>query len=333
MKKVAAAHTIRSLHTGKNAAAAARKKTKALIIAFVCAITLRVVSEYAPGVLWDWHWGWTLYSIGWKDAIYVENWNFVSQDQGRTSNSTNKMKQVFEFTPAFIGAGMLTGINASYSFYGGAVLAWGIIGPALVTTGKAFGQAYYPEYPEYINFMNMVLEDPVNAPSPRYWLVWPGTMLLLCGSFAEIGANYKTLWAYLQLAINPITRRFGKGGDAKIHDEDLIEDPAPPEEQVPWWMWSGGILFAIFLSCLVLGIQYKQNVGLTILAIVLAFLFSFIGAESAGRTNVIPVTTIGNASQLIIGGATKGHYAIKQTQLLNTMGVSIHQSFRDSTFF
>ena len=52
---VAVAHTIRSLHTGKNAEANAKKKTKALAIAFATAITLRVTSEYAPGILWDWH--------------------------------------------------------------------------------------------------------------------------------------------------------------------------------------------------------------------------------------------------------------------------------------
>lgn len=93
--------------------------------------------------------------MGWSDAIYVENWNWV-----------------WEFTPAFIGAGMLTGINASYSFFGGTFLAWVVIGPALVTTGEAFGVAVSAEYPGYMNYMNMVLDDPVGAPSPRYWLVW-----------------------------------------------------------------------------------------------------------------------------------------------------------------
>ena len=104
---VAAAHTNRSLHVGKNAAANARKKTKALIISFCLAITWRCTSEYAPGIMWDWHWGWTFYRLGWTNMIYVENWNFI-----------------WEWTPAFIGAGMLTGINASYSFFGGAILAW-----------------------------------------------------------------------------------------------------------------------------------------------------------------------------------------------------------------
>lgn len=74
---VAAAHTIRSLHTGKNAEANARKKTNALIIAFCCAIVWRVVSEYAPGMMWDWHYGWTFYRLGWTGMIKLENWNFV----------------------------------------------------------------------------------------------------------------------------------------------------------------------------------------------------------------------------------------------------------------
>lgn len=251
--QVAAAHTIRSLHTGKNAELNAKKKTRALIIAFCCAITLRVVSEYAPGILWDWHWGWTLYSIGWYNAIFVENWNWI-----------------FEFTPAFIGAGMLTGMNASYSFFGGAVLAWGIIAPALVATGKAFGEAVSPQYPGYMNYMSLVLDDPVSAPSPRYWLIWPGTMLLLCGSFAELVSNYKTLFAYAQQFTAPLIRRVIGHADVKVNEEDLIEDPSPPEEQVPVWMWSGGVTFAIFLSCLVLGVQYHQNVGLTLLAIVVS---------------------------------------------------------------
>lgn len=101
---VAAAHILRSLHTGKNAEANAKKKVRALIIAFCLAITLRCTSEYAPGLMWDWHWGWTFYRLGyvfvysqtrvistnnchrWSGMIGVENWQFV-----------------WEWTPAFIG--------------------------------------------------------------------------------------------------------------------------------------------------------------------------------------------------------------------------------------
>ncbi|KAK5113887.1 hypothetical protein LTR85_010420 [Meristemomyces frigidus] len=299
----AAAFTIRSLHTGANAEANAKKKTKALIIAFCIAITWRCVSEYAPGILWDWHWGWTLYSIGWQQAVKVENWSWV-----------------VEFTPAFIGVGFLAGCNASYSFFGGAIVAWGIIGPSLVALGLAFGTPVAPDqYPGYINYMGMVLDDPVHAPSPRYWLVWPGTMLLLAGSFAEVASNYKTIYASIVQAFMPLIRRVRKR--EVTYDEDaLIKEPCPPEELVPTWMWGGGIILSIIFTCIIMGLQFKLSVGQTILAILFAFIFSFIGAESCGRTNIIPVTSTGNASQLVIGGTTHGHGTIQNQQLLNITG-------------
>ena len=71
---VAAAFTIRSLHVGRNAAENARKKTIALIVSFVLAILWRITSEYAPGIMWDWHWGWWFYKAGWKWIIAAENW-------------------------------------------------------------------------------------------------------------------------------------------------------------------------------------------------------------------------------------------------------------------
>ena len=145
--------------------------------------------------------------------------------------------------------------------------------------------------------MGMVLDDPVHQPSPRYWMVWPGTMLLLAGSFSEVGANYKTIYASIVQLFEPLFRRFRKS-DVKYDEADLIEEPCTPDELVPMWMWGGGVVLSIIFTCLIMGLQFKQNVGVTILAILFAFIFSFIGAESCGRTNIIPVTSIGNASQL-----------------------------------
>ena len=137
-----------------------------------------------------------------------------------------------------------------------------------------------------MNYMGMVLEDPVDQPSPRYWLLWPGVMFLLAGSFAELGANYKTLWASFKLATKPIVGRFRK---VEINENDLIDDPCPPHELVPWWMWTGGLLISGFFTCLVLGLQYDMNVGISILSIIFAAILSIIGAESSGRTNINPV--------------------------------------------
>jgi hypothetical protein len=110
-------------------------------------------------------------------------------------------------------------------------------------------------------------------------------MLLLCASFSELLASYKTFYYSAVSMMTPVFQRLRR---VEIAEEELIYDPAPPSEQVPFWMWAGGIILASFFTCLVLGLQYGQNVGVSVLAIVFAFIFSFIGAESTGRTNITP---------------------------------------------
>lgn len=51
----ATAMTIRSMHMAATGEAIAKLKMKALSIAFSGALLLRVVSQYATGILWDWH--------------------------------------------------------------------------------------------------------------------------------------------------------------------------------------------------------------------------------------------------------------------------------------
>jgi len=95
----ATAFTIRALHSGPHGAITAAKKTKGLIYSLVCAFLFKVVGIFAPGITFDWHIGWTLYRLGFTSAIALENYGWL-----------------LELTPAFFGAGMLSGLNASWSF-------------------------------------------------------------------------------------------------------------------------------------------------------------------------------------------------------------------------
>lgn len=190
-------------------------------------------------------------------------------------------------------------MNSSVSFISGAALAWAIIGPALVTTGKAFGVAMSPDYPGYINYSNMVLDDPVHKPSPEYWMIWPGCMLLLSSSVAEIGANYKTIGTAFSVMMAPLMERIRPGKQQVFNKEDGFYDPVPEEEQTPWWMWVGGLICSSIMTMCVMRYQFGQNAGITLLSIVFAFIFSLVGAECVGRVSVNPVTTLGNFSQLV----------------------------------
>jgi uncharacterized oligopeptide transporter (OPT) family protein len=74
----AVAYTIRALHAGGAAGEkAAAKKAKVLGIAFGASVVLRVVSMYAPGILWDHNIFWWVYTWGWTSAISIVSWGWL----------------------------------------------------------------------------------------------------------------------------------------------------------------------------------------------------------------------------------------------------------------
>ncbi|POS73234.1 oligopeptide transporter [Diaporthe helianthi] len=310
----AVAYTLRALHAGGAASeASGKKKAKCLALAFGGAAALRVVSIYAPGILWDHHVFWWLYTWGWDGIIAAESWGWL-----------------FEYTPAFIGAGILSGLNASLSFFGGSVLAWALIGPLTVKYGATFGIALGLDeetgenaFPGWYSYNS--LSNTETRPSPRYWNLWVGIMVMLCASFAEVAMNGPILYRGLKRAIFetaekiPKTRAFA--AKHLTSEEREIEDPSPKSEQVPTYIWSVGVLASIALSMIVLAIQYQVSPALTILAVILAFIFSFIAAQSSGATDINPVSTCAKSSQLVFGGVTQGqgHYG-ELAQRVNMTG-------------
>ncbi|THV04736.1 oligopeptide transporter [Dendrothele bispora CBS 962.96] len=285
----ATAYTIRSLHSGKSGAIAAKKKSLALLYTFAICFVFKVVSGYAPGVIYDWHIGWTLYRIGFTSILSLDNYGWW-----------------IEFTPAFYGAGMLSGLNASWSFFGGSVLAWGIIAPSLVKNGLAFGKPGSENDPNIITYQSMSFKvDPselINTPSPRYWLLWPGVLIMLLYSFADIFMSLLPLIIQMRGSlVSGIKNMFHR---SEPNEDD--EDQTPLADRVPTTWWTIGLLLSTIMCCAILATQFHMNVGEALLALLLGFLFSFIGVQSSGATDVNPVSTVAKASQLIFGGIGKG---------------------------
>ncbi|KAG1735852.1 OPT oligopeptide transporter protein-domain-containing protein [Suillus occidentalis] len=106
-------------------------------------------------------------------------------------------------------------------------------------------------------------------------MVWPGTLMLLCTSFTEVVCNWKSIYSAACIATDSYE---------KNNIEEII-DPVPPEDWVPFLLWGGVLITSIVVICTVMGVQYGQNVGITILDVrVLA-------------THINPVTSIGAAEQ------------------------------------
>ncbi|KAH8087157.1 oligopeptide transporter [Cristinia sonorae] len=295
----ATAYTIRALHHGRTGAIAARKKSLALLYSFIVTFCYKVATGYAPGIIFDWHIGWTLYRLGWTSIISLENYGWF-----------------IEFTPAFFGAGMLSGLNASWSFLGGAVLAWGIIAPSLVATGKAVGVPSSDEFP-LVSYGALSFKDPskyITAPSPRYWLLWPGVLIMLLYSFADMFMSalpsiMKLRGASFKISGNPLHW---------FKEEVTEDDDTPLEDRVPFLWWFPGLIASVVMCVAILATLFHMNVGTAILSLILGFAFSFIGVQSAGTTDVNPVSTVAKASQLIFGGIGKGSgLALPKAQMLN----------------
>ncbi|GKT59571.1 oligopeptide transporter [Colletotrichum tofieldiae] len=310
----ATALTIRSMHAG------------ALGYAFGACIVHRVASYYAIGILYDWHvFTWIHIWSGYTSwAMNIEGWGWF-----------------FEITTAFIGSGMLIGMNSACSMMAGSVLAWGLIGPLLVHYGECIGldaSGGDPKWHGYYSFTSLKNVG-VGPPSPRYWLLWPGVMVMVCSSMGELLVHWKIIyfgfkagWKSVCLSIHETAIKrnkriefFAKYAEAEEKmDADHVEDPATPEQQVKTWIWVVGLFASIILACIVMGLQWQVNVGVTILALVLAFLFSFLAIQIGAVTDQTPLTAAAKAAQLVIGGTTTGAgYTVQHAQRINLISAGL----------
>ncbi|KAK3070397.1 hypothetical protein LTR53_005664 [Teratosphaeriaceae sp. CCFEE 6253] len=325
----ATAMTIRSMHAAATGEAIAKMKMKALGIAFSTSLLLRVVSQYALGILWDWHiFTWFfIWGHHKNQALAVENWGWL-----------------IEWTPAFLGVGILVGLNTAISFFAGSVLAWGIIGPALVHQGIAFGKDIleegdpgYENWGGLVNFFGMSgSAASKSTPSPRFWMLWPGVLVMIVVSFTELGLQYrvfyyvgKAIWRASCDGMNTVVHSMGKKSpwlESRTAREEshLVEDPASRAEQIKVWMWLPLLIVVIICTCVVMGVQYDMPVGMSLLSVFLAFFFSILAVQCSGVTDITPLTAASKASQIVLGGATKGeHWPVEHAQRLNLLGGSL----------
>lgn len=231
--------TIRSMHGAVSGEMIAKMKMKALGIAFSISFLLRIVSQYATGILWDWH---------------IFTWFYIWGNYNNSAMAVESWGWYIEWTPAFIGAGILVGLNTAISFFAGSVIAWGIIGPALVTSGASWGYAYpvaagwvkaddpqayerwlvqpesksiwcgfdvllticpFRRYP-YTYFWSLG-DTSVTATSfsPRFWMLWPGVLLMIAVSFTELALQYK-VFIYISKAIVRAGSEYGAAISKKL---------------------------------------------------------------------------------------------------------------------
>jgi uncharacterized oligopeptide transporter (OPT) family protein len=237
----------------------------------------------------------------------------------------------FEWTPAFLGSGMLVGLNVGMSALAGSILAWGIIGPSIVASGAAAGlQAYkgtkWEPYTIYVSLDPGT--TPGTLPSPRFWLLWPGIMIMLCSSVAEMAVQYKVIYRMARSAIEILMNNTrGISGSSMKRSIAGIFQSSPEEsddDEVKWWMWVPGTILLIIVSCIVLYYQYHMDVGSSIITLVFGFIFAFVTVQCQGAAEISPTSAVTKVVQLILGGVVnQGNASLKTAQMVNIAGAQV----------
>jgi hypothetical protein len=80
------------------------------------------------------------------------------------------------------------------------------------------------------------------------------------------------------------TKRVRPSRSVQENDQLPIKDPALARDLVKTWMWLPALIILLFLACLVMSVQYDMPIGESLLALFLAFFFSFLAIQSTGAT-------------------------------------------------
>ncbi|KAJ0362036.1 hypothetical protein COL154_006550 [Colletotrichum chrysophilum] len=221
----ASAITIQTLHSIEGSTGQARQHVKAISMSFVFSLIWSVATSYAPGIFYTWNPLWWIFKWGGRSVISAISWGWFS----------------WSWSPSMIGIGALIDLNAALSYLLGTVLAWGVVGPIIVHKGAAVGIPYVPDYPELLTYNAFIPTQFSTTPSPRYWMLWPATFMMLGVSLTTILLEAKNFARMAKYGILNVQAKFTRRRDASagsvmvLKKGDIageIPDPVAPAYQV-----------------------------------------------------------------------------------------------------
>ncbi|CAM0135575.1 hypothetical protein VKS41_005225 [Umbelopsis sp. WA50703] len=266
----ATANTIVSLHNSVDGEGQAMAKAKWMGIWFAISFFWVLIAYWVP----------------FFDTIHILWWIGHDANYPAMMNADETWGWSFTWDMPFFGAGLMTPGSTVWAFFFGELLAFGIVGPILTTKGFLINSYGFSKL----------------GPTAQSFFLWPGIALMVFASFTEVLVRYKSLWNGFKQAgieMKKIYRKLLKktsGTDPLdiVPDEQYTED-----ELVPMTWWVGGTILSSIMTCAVMGRLFGMEVYQSILAIVLAFILSFVGLQAAGETDINPTGAIGKVTQLI----------------------------------
>lgn len=204
-------------------------------------------------------------------------------------------------SPMMFGAGILIGPRVGTSLLLGALVAWAVVAPIIVSMGLVAGPFVGEDgvwnAGTLMSFKTLTPETAAKIGAPesmvglvggRAWLLWPGVALMIADALTTLGLNWRSV-------LNTFTP--GKGdGDAVDHAPDSI----------PTLWWVGGLGVALILVTGMSWWLFEIPFHFTLIAVALSALLAAIAVRSTGETDINPIGGMGKVTQLVFAGLAPG---------------------------
>lgn len=192
------------------------------------------------------------------------------------SASLYNLTFAFEPTLMMVGVGAIIGIRTGISLLVGAVVAWGVVAPAVLERGWA--QAGAEAAPWF---------GPLNG-----WLLWPGVAMMVTASLTSFAFSWRSIVAAVRGASGA-----GAASDSSTADMGDVSRS--------WFLRGLAVALVLAVTCQVF--IFDIGVVLAIFAVALTFGLAVVAGRVSGETAITPVGPMGKVTQLLFGVLAPGN--------------------------
>jgi len=171
------------------------------------------------------------------------------------------------WSPMLVGVGFLVGARIGVSLLLGAIIGWMVLGPILADAHVIEGFT-----------MRQI----------RNWNMWAAIALMVSAGFTAFALKGGTALR----AFRSMTR-------ARLEGSSRIE--------FSFSLWLGCVVLSAIAISIVMQTMFQIPIWMTLLAVVVAYLFSILAVRAYGETDMNPVGAMGYATQMIYGAVAPGN--------------------------
>jgi OPT family oligopeptide transporter len=195
-----------------------------------------------------------------------------------------------------VAVGSLIGLRACLSMLFGAVVAWGLLVPYIVTSGwvkvpqKAIDPWGLVSAPQTGSWYIAIVP----------WLLWPGVAMMVCSALTSFAFSLCVVWK------NARKKKSTKRENTE--EAEMMEALSYQDDHAVSWRW---FLFAFVGACgLSLFLQmafFSIHWFVASLGIAISFLLALVAVRVSGETGITPIGSMGKVTQLTFGIVDPGH--------------------------